>query len=107
QYTPHSCDDDNICTDDSCDPAVPDGCVHANNTASCDDGSACTINDACAEGTCVPGAPRNCNDGNVCTDDSCNPSSGCVNTNNTAPCTDGNACTLNDQCNGAGACVGG
>ena len=47
-----------------------------------------------------------CTDGNACTDDSCNPSSGCVNTANTASCNDGNACTTNDMCV-AGRCEGG
>ncbi len=102
--SPANCDDGNPCTDDSCDPST--GCTHTNNTASCDDGNACTTNDTCAAGTCVGGAPLNCNDGNGCTDDSCNPESGCVNTNNTAPCNDGNACTTNDTC-AAGTCVGG
>ncbi len=47
-----------------------------------------------------------CDDGNVCTDDSCDPRAGCVHTNNTAPCDDGNACTTGDQCS-AGVCQGG
>jgi cysteine-rich repeat protein len=102
--TPTNCDDGNPCTDDTCDPST--GCKHTNNTASCSDGNACTTNDTCSDGACVPGAPPNCNDGNVCTDDSCNPATGCVNTNNTAPCSDGNACTTSDTC-AAGSCVGG
>src|SRR5262249_32058776 len=52
------------------------------------------------------GPAPNCDDGNGCTDDSCNPATGCVHTNNTAPCNDGNACTTNDHCAG-GACMGG
>src|SRR5205823_9640615 len=48
----------------------------------------------------------NCSDGNVCTDDACDPATGCVNTPNTAACTDGNACTTADTCAG-GVCVGG
>ncbi|HYS54558.1 MAG TPA: post-COAP-1 domain-containing protein [Thermoanaerobaculia bacterium] len=99
-----NCNDNNVCTDDACDPAS--GCTHTNNTASCDDGNACTTNDTCAGGTCVGGPAPNCNDNNVCTDDSCNPATGCVHINNTAPCNDGNACTTNDTC-AAGACVGG
>src|SRR5882724_3107386 len=34
------------------------------------------------------------------------PGAGCLHTNNTAPCSDGNACTTGDTC-AAGACVGG
>lgn len=39
-----------------------------------------------------------CDDGNVCTDDSCNPASGCANNANTASCNDENACTTGDIC---------
>ena len=61
-------------------------------------------------GTCPPnhcqGTTISCDDGNPCTDDTCNPASGCVHTNNTSPCNDGNACTTNDTC-GGGICNGG
>src|SRR5206468_3236436 len=97
------CNDGNVCTDDACDPAT--GCTHTNNSVSCNDGSACTTNDACSGGLCVGGPPTNCNDGNVCTTDACNPATGCTHTNNTAPCDDGNACTVNDTCTG-GVCSG-
>ncbi len=99
-----NCDDSNPCTDDSCNPAT--GCVHTNNTAPCDDVNACTTSDTCSGGLCVGGPALNCDDSNPCTDDSCNPATGCVHTNNTAPCSDGNACTTADTCLG-GACVGG
>jgi hypothetical protein len=94
--TPFSCDDGNICTDDSCNPAT--GCVHTANTAPCDDGNACTTPDVCANKVCTPGPQVSCEDGNICTDDSCNPATGCVNTANSAPCDDGNACTTPDVC---------
>jgi len=74
--------------------------------AACNDGNACTTADTCAGGVCVGGPALNCNDGNVCTDDACDPATGCLNTPNTAPCTDGNACTTADTCAG-GVCVGG
>ena len=81
-------------------------CGHANNTAPCDDGNACTTGDACQGGSCVGRAAPSCNDGNACTDDACNPATGCVHANNTAPCDDGNACTDRRRLPG-GACVGG
>ena len=81
------------------------GCVHANNTGPCSDGNACTSGDTCSLGTCVAGAALNCDDGNVYTDDSCSPSTGCLHTPNTAPCDDGNPLTLFDTCTG-GRCVG-
>ena len=47
-----SCDDNNPCTKDSCDPAV--GCAHVqDNLATCSDGDACTKGDACKAGKCV------------------------------------------------------
>ena len=95
------CDDQNPCTDDRCDPAV--GCINENNTAACDDGDACTLLDLCSGGECRAGVPVDCDDGNLCTDDGCDPATGCFNEYNTAPCDDQDACTLGDAC-GEGAC---
>jgi hypothetical protein len=98
---------DAICLAVSCDPEtgacslVPDHEGYA-----CDDGDACTIGDTCIEGVCSPGVPQNCNDGNLCTDDTCEPDTGCVYADNTAPCNDGDFCTANDTC-ADGACVAG
>ncbi|NUN16022.1 MAG: hypothetical protein HUU55_20535, partial [Myxococcales bacterium] len=102
--TPLVCDDANICTNDSCDPIA--GCVFANNNNPCSDGDACTLGDVCQLGSCVAGPAANCDDGNVCTNDSCNSATGCVNLNNTSLCDDGDACTTADTCSG-GACIGG
>lgn len=46
-----NCDDDNPCTNDSCDESL--GCVHIFNTLGCDDGYSCTIDDVCAAGICA------------------------------------------------------
>jgi hypothetical protein len=104
-----SCEDDNLCTDDVCNPAV--GCSHVNNAAPCDDGIACTTNDTCGGGVCA-GSAISCDDGNPCTIDSCgscpgaaDPCKHVVAPNGTA-CSDGNACTEGDACQ-AGACVSG
>lgn len=93
---PVNCDDDNECTEDVCLSLV--GCVHANNTAGCDDGDACTTNDRCFDGMCVGGADVDCDDGNVCTDDICVPQTGCLSLTNANTCDDGDACTTNDIC---------
>src|SRR5262249_25599128 len=85
-----SCDDNNPCTDDSCNTAT--GCVHTNNTASCSDGNACTVNDTCAGGACIGGPARVCNDGNPCTADSCDPATGCVFTNDNTVCCGAHQC---------------
>ena len=97
------CNDDDVCTDDSCDPLT--GCEHTFNTNPCDDGDACTENDFCSNGVCVPGDALDCNDDNSCTDDSCDPQTGCQYSNNTGTCNDGNPCTLNDVCSN-GICAG-
>ncbi len=99
-----ACDDANPCTDDRCDAAR--GCVHAANTASCGDGSACTVGDHCQFGHCTVGAPVACEDGNVCTTDTCDPVRGCEHAVNTLPCENGDLCTTGDRCQ-AGVCVAG
>lgn len=99
-----NCDDNNVCTNDSCNPAT--GCAHSNNSAACDDSTVCNGREVCSGGSCGAGTPLNCDDSNVCTDDSCNPATGCVNANNTGPCTDNNQCTGGDHCSG-GVCVAG
>ena len=100
------CNDNNPCTDDSCNPQT--GCVHTNNTAPCNDGNACTQGDTCQSGTCQ-GAPVTCTASDQChLAGTCDPSTGqCSNpaaANGTA-CTDNNACTQGDTCQ-AGTCVG-
>jgi len=95
-----ACDDSNVCTDDSCTAGA---CVHSNNTASCDDGDACTTGDVCADGVCA-GTEMDCDDDDVCTDDSC-VDGACVHTNNTASCDDGDSCTTGDVC-ADGVCAG-
>ncbi len=47
-----------------------------------------------------------CDDGNPCTDDSCDQVKGCLNVNKTGGCSDGDACTVPDLCE-KGACVPG
>ena len=98
------CNDGNPCTDDSCDKVL--GCQWVANKAPCEDGSKCTVDDACASKACKPGAAAKCDDGKVCTTDLCNPQSGCIGFNNSDPCTDGNPCTVADGCKG-GACIAG
>lgn len=105
---PPSCDDGNTCTDDRCDPVANGGagaCVHQNNTAPCNDGNGCTTGDRCAGGICA-GTPLSCDDGNPCTDDSCNAALGsCVHHDNIRPCDDGQLCTRDDTCRN-GRCTG-
>lgn len=89
----------------ACVPASGQCILFPETGTACDDGSACTVVDVCLDGLCV-GKPIGCDDNNVCTDDACDPTSGCTNTNNTAPCNDENACSTNDTCLG-GNCQAG
>ncbi len=98
------CDDENPCTVESCDPGS--GCTYATAQGDCDDGNACTSGDHCLGGWCVPDEVVGCDDQNPCTDDSCDPTAGCVNSANDAWCSDGSACTAGDQCV-AGSCIAG
>ena len=102
-----SCDDGNPCTNDGCAPLS--GCLHTNGTGPCSDGSACTTNDACADGKCV-GDFITCNDGEPCTLDFCNSVSGCQHNgaaNFGKACDDGDVCTAPDVCDFDGNCSSG
>jgi hypothetical protein len=98
-----NCNDGNPCTDDSCDQVA--GCVQTPNTAPCNDNDVCTFGDACAGGECVGGPGLKCDDGNGCTEDACDPVTGCTHQPTSDLCDDGNACTVGDKC-AQGACVG-
>ena len=126
-----SLDDDNPCTDGSCD--LQNGVVPIANEALCDDGNAETAGDICSGGNCV-GEPIICDpdsyyivgnacylcnalgtgaaaggatidDGNPCTNDGCHPDKGAVNEPNSHACDDGDANTTNDKC-AEGICAG-
>jgi hypothetical protein len=74
-----NCDDNNVCTDDSCNTSS--GCVYTNNDAnSCSNNDVCDGLETCQSGTCTPGIQLNCNDNIPCTDDTCDPLTGCANT---------------------------
>ncbi|MBN2494220.1 MAG: trypsin-like serine protease [Deltaproteobacteria bacterium] len=117
---PIDCSDDNLCTDERCDPAV--GCVYP--PTDCDDRNPCTDDDcdrstgclhamvpdgvvcgggACGEGSCQSGeclGPDQqvlCDDDNPCTVDFCDPAQGCQHED----MPDGSVCS---DC---GACQGG
>ncbi len=107
-----TCNDDNPCTQDGCDPKLTigggDGCTHDNLDAPCDaDKSLCTEGDKCIEGACKAGKQKNCDDGNPCTKDVCDPIKGCSQSKDDGvPCSDDNPCTISDLCSD-GECVPG
>ena len=91
------CEDENLCTDDSCSPTV--GCKYINNALPCDDNDPCSIGDQCFGGACKKGPELNdCNDDNTCTAEWCAPGSGCQYLPLQAACSDKNACTFGDTC---------
>ena len=97
------CDDGNECTADTCLGEA--GCQQEALTGDeCKDGNPCSVADHCEAGVCV-GSPVECDDENVCTDDSCDETGGCVFDANLAACDDGDACTVADQC-ADGECTG-
>lgn len=97
------CNDAKPCTVDTCDAATGEcSSTPANEgeASGCDDGDACTDQDACVAGACA-GKPVVCSDDNVCTDDSCDLANGCLFKNNNKPCGDA------AKCDSGGACVDG
>lgn len=74
------CDD--ILGDVDADPAVAaaPACVGCLADADCSDSNACTGAETCnvSTGVCQSGTPLTCDDGSLCTQDSCDPGSGCV-----------------------------
>jgi hypothetical protein len=108
---------DAICTDgvdNDCDgktDALDEGCFDCGSDPNpdqlCNDGNVCNGAETCdvPSGNCLPGTHLNCDDGNPCTNDTCDDITGCVNTPNVNPCDDNERCTLNDTC-AAGSCVG-
>lgn len=79
------------------------------SATACNDGSFCTISDRCNAGTCA-GTPRDCDDANECTVDSCDEGANvCVQdaaSANGSSCEDGQFCTDGDTC-ASGTCVSG
>ncbi len=70
----------------------------------CDDDDACSSSDTCkATGFCGGTKPTDCDDGNACTEDSCDSKQGCAHKAlSQTMCNDGDVCTKGDTClNGA------
>lgn len=114
-----ACVDDKPCTDNSCvggacKATEQEACV-CDSDAFCafkDDGNLCNgvwyCNKAQDPPICSPKPDSTvlCDDGNLCTNDVCDPASGtCQFLPNAVPCDDGNLCTKDDAC-ANGSCGG-
>jgi len=98
---PLNCDDNNVCTTDSCD--AKSGCKNVNAEGlGCNvDDNPCTVGDACKEGKCVAGPPKACSNDQPCIEGKCNLFKGGVceyKDKNGQPCDDGNPCTAGEAC---------
>ncbi len=71
--------------------------------ANCNDNNVCNGVETCnlSTGQCAAGTALTCNDGDACTADACNPTTGC--TTSALTCNDNNACTV-DVCSSATGC---
>ena len=102
---PKGCDDLEVCTDDGC---AAGKCVFGPNGKPCEDGSLCTLQEACSGGACQKGpvAAVCADDGNPCTATVCQAKSGCGHVPASGACSDGSECTSGDVCAG-GNCKAG
>lgn len=99
--TPPETNDGNPCTADACHPVT--GVSHTPVAAGtlCLDANACNGIEACnATGTCQAGTPPTIDDGNPCTVDACDQSTGVSH----IPAAAGTSCSDSDLCNGGELC---
>jgi slime mold repeat-containing protein len=90
--------DGNACNGpEACDPATGQ-CLSGPPVVCNDDGNACNGPEVCdpTDGSCDSGPELVCDDGLFCTDDSCDPATGCTTTAHV--CNDNDICT-DDSCN--------
>lgn len=95
-----SCDDNDVCTDDLCDPRQ--GCVNR-LIAECDDNNPCTADscdpiEGCRNDTLPDGTPcddfEQCTEGDICVLGRCRG----IRVPDLSACDDGNPCSRDDQC---------
>jgi hypothetical protein len=101
------CEDGSICTSETGVAQTPDHCESGKCTGilvdcsaeddDCNDGVCNTMSGACEADPKMQGTPCT-DDGSVCTDDECDMAGMCTHFTNSAPCDDGNGCTIGDMC---------
>lgn len=94
------CDDNDACTQDTCEDDVLGGCVYTNRT--CAQFSLCELRECIQDAArdnwwCNVTQTLNCDDGNACTIDSCDPSRGCI--HERKRCEVSTDCHINLGCN--------
>lgn len=100
------CPGDVVTPSPRCEQVQPPTCQPGAPKTCANDGNACT-DDTCNFLTGQCGTPRTClDDDNPCTDDVCDPGTGVCGMPNVEPCSDDDPCTVGDECS-AGACVPG
>ena len=108
--SPPSCDDNDECTDDSCD-VDSDSCVSVDNgeccihDAGCQNGIFCDGEELCRGGKCISGEPISCDDSNLCTIDTCDEETKSCNFTPLEVCCETNAdCDNGIFCDGEEVC---
>ena len=95
-----------VCTNFKC-VVVADA---AKDGAGCDDTDACTTGEVCGGGTCAAGVAVSCDaPADSCSSVACNPTTGACDESYAdagVGCNDGDACTVEDLCDGTGGCAG-
>jgi hypothetical protein len=88
-----------------CDSGVGECVVQfVANGAPCDGDDPCAVSATCEEGECLTAESKSCDDDNACTDDSCEPDTGCVWTpiegceNETPDCSKASARLMGQSC---------
>ena len=102
-----TCQDNNLCTKDSCDTKTGDCKYEVRLNEACTDNlDKCLLKGVCVAvslgAACSPTVLKDCDDKDACTTDSCDPTKGCV-FDSAKKCDDGSVCTT-DACK-QGACT--
>ena len=81
-------------------PPIPDSAYNdSQDLRVAPDGNRCAIARQCELGA-------DCDDRDPCTTDTCDKLGRCAHVNHTGQCDDGDACTVEDQCDASGTCMG-
>lgn len=102
---PEVCEQGEFCTSET---VAEQACIACETDVDCDPMGACgpsrcVLDPVDNRKECTPVEPPVCDDGNLCTDDSCDAATGCVST--PVVCDDGQACNGSETCDPSQGCV--